>query len=110
MSIVFADTAFWLALLIRSDQWHESAINAYNQLNSRQIVTTELVLIELLDGVSRLGTDNRDRAVAFVQELHNDGRVKNSRAQYGNASGPPLISTNPVLTSVGDSPIAPALS
>ena len=76
MSIVFADTAFWLALLIRSDQWHESAINAYNQLNYRQIVTTELVLIELLDGVSRLGADNRDRAVAFVQELHNDERVK----------------------------------
>ena len=76
MSEVFADTSFWLALLIRSDQWHEAAHRARRAIGNRPVVTTELALIELLDSVSRLGADNRDRAVAFVRELHNAGRVK----------------------------------
>ena len=75
MNEVFADTAFWLALLIRRDQWHESAIRAYNQLHGRQIVTTEMVLIELLDSVSSYGPRHRERAVIFIRALHNNRRA-----------------------------------
>ena len=76
MNDVFADTSFWFALLIRSDQWHAAAHRARRSIGNRKVVTTELVLIELLDGVSRYGAYHRDRAAAFVGELRSSPRIE----------------------------------
>ena len=76
MREVFADTAFWFALLLRSDQWHIAAHRARRAIGSRKVVTTELVLIELLDGMSRYGAYYRDRAANFVKELRASRQVE----------------------------------
>lgn len=60
MSAVFIDTSAILALMVRSDRAHQSAVKAFNKLRSRQteLVTTSYVLVEtyaLLD--RRLGRE-----------------------------------------------------
>ncbi len=76
MREVFADTSFWFALLIRSDQWHAAAQRARRAVGSRKVVTTELVLIELLDGISRYGAYYRDSAANFAKELRASRQVE----------------------------------
>ena len=76
MREVFADTSFWFALMLRNDQWHAAAIRARRAIGRRKVVTTELVLIELLDGISRYGPYYRDRAANFVKELRVSRQVE----------------------------------
>jgi predicted nucleic acid-binding protein len=76
MTEVFADTSLWFALLLRSDQWHAAADRTRRAIGSRQVVTTELVLIELLDGISRYGAYYRDRAANFAKELRASRQVE----------------------------------
>ena len=76
MMEVFADTSFWLALMLRNDQWHAAANRARRAIGGRKVVTTELVLIELLDGISRYGAYHRDRAVNFAKELRVSSQVE----------------------------------
>ena len=76
MREVFADTSFWFALLLRSDQWYAAAQRARHAIGSRKVVTTELVLIELLDGISRYGAYYRDSAANFAKELRASRQVE----------------------------------
>jgi len=52
MTAAFADTAYFLALLNPSDQLHSKARDL-NRTDSRPLVTTEFVLMEVGDGLSR---------------------------------------------------------
>ena len=52
MTAAFADTAYFLALLNPSDQFHPKARDL-SRTDSRPLVTTEFVLIEVGDGLSR---------------------------------------------------------
>jgi predicted nucleic acid-binding protein len=58
MISVFADTAYWIALVNPYDQLHSSARRISSTLGKARIVTSELVLVELLnyfaDGVPTL--------------------------------------------------------
>lgn len=76
MRIVFADTSYWFALLVRTDPWHEIAALLSIELVSVQIVTTEMVLTELLNGVSRLGTYHRSLATAEILHLRSNPDVE----------------------------------
>ena len=49
MKKIFADTFYWAALLNPKDQWHEAAKDAQRKLGRVRLVTTETVLIELLN-------------------------------------------------------------
>jgi len=53
---IFMDTAFILAVIDTSDKYHEIAIKSYKNLikNKWSIITTEAVLIEIGNGLSRL--------------------------------------------------------
>ena len=75
MRIVFADTSYWFALLVRTDTWHEIAALLSLELADAHIVTTEMVLTELLNAVSRLGEYYRNLATAEVIRLHADPNV-----------------------------------
>ena len=72
---VFADTAYWYGLMIRTDQWHAAAVRAGAAASDRPILTTEMVLAELLNAVSRLGPGLRTDAVAKVQEMRRDPQI-----------------------------------
>ena len=69
---VFADTAYWIAMSDNRDELHQRALLATTQVGSGRIITSELVLVEFLDGMSRRGTHNRQLAVATVRRLITD--------------------------------------
>ena len=62
MSAVFADSAYWIALLHRRDRWHEHALAVSRTLISPTFVTTEWVLAEFLAFFSAAGETARRRA------------------------------------------------
>ena len=71
MKQVFADTGFWIALLNNKDRWHEKAIEINKELQTEKIiiVTSELVLIELLNFFSKFSSNIRQEAGLMVQDI-----------------------------------------
>lgn len=69
MNIVFADTLYWVALFNNRDQWHERALAAGASLKNARFVTTDDVLIELLNFFSERGERVRRAATARVERL-----------------------------------------
>lgn len=55
MTPVFADTGFWIALFHRKDSLHLQAIELYQQIQQqkRRIITSEMVLTEVLNFFSK---------------------------------------------------------
>jgi len=47
MSIVFADTLYWIALINSLDQWHQRAVSISAELTDARLLTTDTVLTEL---------------------------------------------------------------
>ena len=72
MTAVFADTAYYFALLSREDEFHAAAVRLTSKL-ARPIVTSGWVLTELADGLCRV--QHRVVAAAFIHDLRNDPRV-----------------------------------
>jgi uncharacterized protein len=62
MERVFADTGYWIALLNPRDDLHEKALAASRDLGPKQIVTSEMVLTEFLNGFSGYGPPLREAA------------------------------------------------
>ncbi|HET6401359.1 MAG TPA: PIN domain-containing protein [Candidatus Kapabacteria bacterium] len=57
---IFADTGHWVALLIPEDQLHEAALSFGPKISEdKRVVTSELVLIELLNYVSAIDPSYR---------------------------------------------------
>jgi predicted nucleic acid-binding protein len=54
MRQVFADTGFWIALVNPRDQLHAKAVSVAQQLSAK-ILTSEMVLVELLNSFSDAG-------------------------------------------------------
>jgi len=68
---VFADTVYWFALLSPRDALHHRAPEAARIYKAEQIVTSEMVLTELLNSFSETGQHRRAaiaRAVAALRE------------------------------------------
>jgi uncharacterized protein len=53
MRTVYADTAYWAALIDPEDNWHANALDAAKTIGSAHILTSELVLVELLNMFSK---------------------------------------------------------
>jgi predicted nucleic acid-binding protein len=62
----FADTVFWIALVVRADQYHARA-QAWSQRVTGRIITTEAVLTETANALAR--PDWRPHAVALIDHL-----------------------------------------
>jgi predicted nucleic acid-binding protein len=69
VSVVFVDTAAWIARVNRDDNLHASTVEVLRQLNQRQVrlVTTEFVLIEVADALS--SPAYRQQTVRFIEGL-----------------------------------------
>ena len=88
MRPVFADACYWIALLIYRDALHDVAVMLRDQMQHRQIVTSQLVLVETLNAVSRFGAPQRQAAVQLVQNLHGNPGVdviEQTALQFWNA-------------------------
>jgi predicted nucleic acid-binding protein len=76
MDVVFADAGYWIAILDPSDELHQRARLVTGQLGSRRIVTSEMVLVEFLNGAARRGLNHRKRAVDATRKLIIDTGVE----------------------------------
>ena len=76
MTDVYADAGYWIAMLNPSDQWHASAVMASKQIEGRRVVTSEMVLVEFLNSVSRFGPQVREQAIATAKRLYNNPNVE----------------------------------
>ena len=73
--VVFADACYWIARLNERDSLHEIATLLSDNLGARRVVTTKLVLIEVLNFFAELGPEKRRAAVTLAQTLREDTGV-----------------------------------
>ena len=67
MRTVFADTGYWIAMLNPADGLHRRVETVAEQLAPFRVVTTELVLAEVLNSASRGGRHVRELAALQVK-------------------------------------------
>ncbi len=75
MSKVFADTHYWIAVLNPKDQWHFQAVEMRKLLDDVQIVTTETVLIEVLNYFCENGSEIRLSVAESVRAILEDDEI-----------------------------------
>ena len=86
MKQIFADTGYWIGLVNPRDQIHQKAIKITQQLFSVRLVTTEMVLGELLNSFS--DSPFRRAVASMVLKLRNDRNVRivpQTAEQFENA-------------------------
>lgn len=66
---MFADTIYWIALINPNDQWRDPALSAQALLHDFRLVTTDVILIEVLNFFGEHGKEARLRAVSVVEEI-----------------------------------------
>ncbi|MBJ7899713.1 MAG: PIN domain-containing protein [Cyanobacteria bacterium RI_101] len=69
MRFIFADTGYWVALLNPGDNLHQKAVSLAQALQPAHIITSEMVLTEVLNDFSKRGEHLRSLASEFIQEL-----------------------------------------
>ena len=71
---VFADTAYWIALVVKQDQYHQQA-QAWTPAITGRITTTSAVLLETANALARPAW--RASAVALIEHLRQrpDGQI-----------------------------------
>ena len=74
MKVVFADTGYWVALLNPKDQLHERAKQVSKSLGPVRILTTEMVLDELLASLSQV--PSRSAAIRGVESIYANPNVE----------------------------------
>ncbi len=72
MRRVFADTAYFIALLIPSDDLHDQAHTASATLSGAPIITTDGVLTELLAYLADRGPRSRSAGLSLLDEVKGD--------------------------------------
>lgn len=76
MMPVFADASYWIALLNPRDEFHEIAIHLSMELENSRIVTSEMVLAELLNHMAEYGSEMRRLVIDTARYLERDPRVE----------------------------------
>lgn len=72
---VFADACYWIALLLERDALHRAVLRLSNEMAHRGILTSEMVLAEFLNSVSRYGPEKRQAAVELIRSFQRSHRV-----------------------------------
>jgi predicted nucleic acid-binding protein len=70
MRILFADTGYWVALINPRDDLHKKAQKLSKDIQPAHIVTTEMVLVEVLNDFSDRGEFFRKAAVNLIEKLY----------------------------------------
>ncbi len=88
MRTLFVDAVYWIALLNPRDALHQRAVSFSRSLDQTLLVTTEMVLTELLNAFAERGTAFRHAAIQLVQRLRQDANtriVPQTSAQFDDA-------------------------
>ena len=75
MARIFADTAYYVALLTDSDDLHMAADDIGRSLGATPIVTTDALLVEVFAYFAGRGRHQRMQAVALVEMLGSNPNV-----------------------------------
>lgn len=75
MRTVFVDTFYWIARINPRDQWHQKAVELSSSLKEAHLITTDAVLIELLNYFSGYGPEMREAAALIVRHIVDDGNI-----------------------------------
>lgn len=73
---VFADTQYWIAVVRPNDPWKEAAERAKSALGPVRVLTTDEVLAEFLNALSRGGEHLRRQAAKMVRAILDNPNVK----------------------------------
>ncbi len=76
MEEVFADTGYWVAMQYAMDPLHQKARLVTQLLDSYRIVTSELVLVEFLNHVSKLGEYDRGQGVVALENIRSNPNME----------------------------------
>ncbi|MEW6237030.1 MAG: PIN domain-containing protein [Candidatus Omnitrophota bacterium] len=76
MKIVYADACYWIALFNPKDQLHRNAKEISSKLGACRIVTSEMIIVELLYGLSGCGPVLREKAVKIIMKLRENPNVE----------------------------------
>lgn len=86
MKVVFADTGYWVAVLNPNDDWNARANDVSRSLGKIRIITTEMVMDELLAALSKLPV--RPMAIQGVQAIQANPNIEvvpQTSLQFGEA-------------------------
>ena len=75
MKRIFADTSYWVALLNPRDELHGRAAAVARSCSEDEIVNSEMVLVELLNGFSDRGPRLRVAATKAVKTLRSSSNL-----------------------------------
>jgi uncharacterized protein len=73
---IFVDTAYLVARIDRRDQWRSRAIELTNQISGMRLVTTELVLAEVLNYFSSYRAEVRQEVSNIVRSILNGSEIE----------------------------------
>jgi uncharacterized protein len=76
MRTLFADTFYWAALINVRDNWHQRVMSFTAALPAKRIVTTEEVLLEVLNFFCNQGVRSRRQAVELVSNALGNPHVE----------------------------------
>ncbi|GBE76010.1 hypothetical protein myaer87_32370 [Microcystis aeruginosa NIES-87] len=76
MKQIFADTFYWVALINSQDNWHQRVREVTSSLKNVELVTTDEVLVEVLNFMSAQGANRRRRTVEFIDDLLQNPRLQ----------------------------------
>lgn len=76
MSVIFVDTHYWIASINPRDQWHSKAVEVESRLIGNSLITTEPVLIEVLNYFSGFGPKGRERVIDIARSVLNRDDVE----------------------------------
>jgi uncharacterized protein len=74
MRQIFADTGYWIGLVNPRDQIHQRVMKITQELSSVRLLTTEMVLVELLNSFS--DSPFRRAVAGMVLKLRNDRNLR----------------------------------
>jgi predicted nucleic acid-binding protein len=75
MKAVFADTSYWIALLYPPDHLHAKVNSMSREISTMRLVTSEMVLTELLNTFSNGSPTMRSIAVQAVEDAREGNAV-----------------------------------
>ena len=75
MPAIFVDACFWIALLNGRDALHDTARHLELRLSRRSKVTTEMVLVEVLNFFAEFGEERRRDALNLIQSMVADDTI-----------------------------------
>lgn len=72
MKNTFADTSYWVATLDETDQYFSAAMQANTKLGNAELVTTESVLIEVLNYFSGFPAQVKEYVADYIHAILTD--------------------------------------